>query len=243
MKLLIVRHGDPDYAADSLTPKGWREAAYLADRLQAFPAAAYYVSPLGRAKATASLTLARVGRTAAECPWLREFAPTIERPDRPGQRSICWDWLPQDWLAQPCLLQPQGWYAHPAYAAAGVKQEYDWVCDGLDTLLARHGYRRAGLYYRAEAPHNDAVVLFCHFGVECVLLSHLLNLSPVALWHGVCAAPASVTTLATEERRPGTAVFRMLAFGDTAHLYCHGELPAVAARFCECFANEDERRD
>ncbi len=26
MKLLIVRHGDPDYSIDSLTPKGWREA-------------------------------------------------------------------------------------------------------------------------------------------------------------------------------------------------------------------------
>ena len=27
MKLLIVRHGDPDYSIDSLTPKGWRGAA------------------------------------------------------------------------------------------------------------------------------------------------------------------------------------------------------------------------
>ena len=26
MKLLIVRHGDPDYTIDSLTEKGWREA-------------------------------------------------------------------------------------------------------------------------------------------------------------------------------------------------------------------------
>lgn len=29
MKLLIVRHGDPDYSIDSLTPKGWKEAEYL----------------------------------------------------------------------------------------------------------------------------------------------------------------------------------------------------------------------
>ena len=28
MKILIIRHGDPDYAADSLTEKGWREAEY-----------------------------------------------------------------------------------------------------------------------------------------------------------------------------------------------------------------------
>ena len=27
MRLLIVRHGDPDYSIDSLTEKGWKEAA------------------------------------------------------------------------------------------------------------------------------------------------------------------------------------------------------------------------
>ncbi|MCI5729625.1 MAG: histidine phosphatase family protein, partial [Clostridia bacterium] len=25
MKLIIIRHGDPDYEKDSLTEKGWRE--------------------------------------------------------------------------------------------------------------------------------------------------------------------------------------------------------------------------
>jgi rod shape-determining protein MreB len=35
LKLLIVRHGDPDYEIDSLTEKGWREAEYLAERLAA----------------------------------------------------------------------------------------------------------------------------------------------------------------------------------------------------------------
>lgn len=42
---------------DSLSPAGWEEAKLLADRLAPIPVAAYYVSPLGRAKDTASLTL------------------------------------------------------------------------------------------------------------------------------------------------------------------------------------------
>ena len=29
MKILIIRHGDPDYSIDSLTEKGWREAELL----------------------------------------------------------------------------------------------------------------------------------------------------------------------------------------------------------------------
>ena len=67
MRLLIVRHADPDYSIDSLTPAGWEEAKLLADRLAPIPVAAYYVSPLGRAKDTASLTLKKACRTAETC--------------------------------------------------------------------------------------------------------------------------------------------------------------------------------
>lgn len=109
-----------------------------------------------------------------------------------------------------------------------------------DALLARHGYEREGCYYRAVRPNRDTVVFFCHFGLECVLLSHLLNVSPMILWHGFCAAPTSVTTLYTEERESGIAYFRTAAFGDVSHLYAFGEAPAFSARFCETF-DSDER--
>ena len=33
MKLLIVRHGDPDYSIDSLTEKGWTEKQHLSKKL------------------------------------------------------------------------------------------------------------------------------------------------------------------------------------------------------------------
>ena len=57
MRLLIVRHGDPDYSIDSLTEKGWKEAEYLSERLSKLDVKDFYVSPLGRAKDTASFTL------------------------------------------------------------------------------------------------------------------------------------------------------------------------------------------
>ena len=54
MKLLIVRHGDPDYDIDSLTEKGWKEVEYLSQKLSKLDVKAFYVSPLGRAKDTAA---------------------------------------------------------------------------------------------------------------------------------------------------------------------------------------------
>ena len=113
----------------------------------------------------------------------------------------------------------------------------------LDRLLSQHGYERNGLFYRAVAPNEDTIVLFCHFGVECVLLSHLLNISPMQLWHGTCAAPSSVTVLYTEERRSGVASFRMSRFGDVSHLYAGGREPSFAARFCEVYTRFDQRHD
>ncbi|MDE7219247.1 MAG: histidine phosphatase family protein, partial [Oscillospiraceae bacterium] len=90
MKLLIVRHGDPNYEIDSLTEKGWREAELLARRLAETEIKEFYVSPLGRARDTASLTLEKLGRTAVECPWLREFDAPIRRPDVPEHKMVTW---------------------------------------------------------------------------------------------------------------------------------------------------------
>lgn len=243
MKVLIIRHGDPDYARDSLTEKGWREAEYLAERLEKLDVRAFYVSPLGRAKDTASCTLKKMGRTALECQWLQEFNPKIQRPDVTRHRTIAWDWLPEDWTREESYFHYAQWLNTDVMKDSDVKQKYDWVTEGLDRILETHGYVRENHYYRAVQSNNDTIVFFCHFGVECVLLSHLMNISPMVLWHNVCAAPASVTTLVTEERRKGIAVFRMSGFGDISHLYANGEEPAFAARFCECFDNVDERHD
>ena len=80
MKLLIVRHGDPDYSIDSLTETGWKEAELLVPRLSKLDVKAFYVSPMGRAKDTAAPTLKAMGREAEVCPWLREFSASIRKP-------------------------------------------------------------------------------------------------------------------------------------------------------------------
>ena len=243
MKLLIVRHADPDYEKDSLTGKGWREARYLSERLIKMEIDDFYVSPLGRAKDTASFTLDRLGQTAEVRDWLQEFPARIEEPSRPGEQKIAWDWLPQDWTAEKRFYQVDHWFEVENMQKGNVKALYDRVAAGLDEILAGHGYEREGNYYRTARGNTDTVALFCHFGVECVILSHLLHISPMPLWHGTCALPSSVTTLVTEERRKGIASFRMLSFGDLSHLYVHGEAPAFAARFCEVYENENQRHD
>lgn len=241
MRLLLIRHGDPDYAVDGLTPKGEREAQLLAARIAPLEVKDYYVSPLGRAQRTAAYTLQAAGRTAAVCNWLQEFDAFRVTDD--GEKRWMWDRLPSDWTQFPESYDKDRWTELPDIQRGNAAENYRAVAAGLDAVLALHGYERNGQFYHAVQSNGDTLVFFCHFGVTCVLLSHLLGISPMVLWHGTASAPTSVTELWTEERRPGIASFRMTKFGDISHLYVADEPPAFAARFCEQYTDADQRHD
>ena len=240
MKIMIRRHGDPDYGNDALTETGRREAEALSERMKNVTADECYVSPLNRAKETAAPCLEKMHMEAEELEWLREFAPVVERPEK---RGIAWDWLPQDRASMPYAYDPDRWTEYPALEEAGVRKEVDWIYTEFGRFLENHGYRKSGRVFIAERPNNSTIVLFCHFGLGCVLLSYLLDLPLFVLWHSLIAAPSSVTTVATEERRDGIAQFRMLSYGDTSHLYAEGLNPSFAGRFRECYTNDNERLD
>ena len=119
----------------------------------------------------------------------------------------------------------------------------------LDTLLARYGYTRRGDIYTTDDNSDSTVCLVCHFGIECVLIGHLIGVSPMPLWHGFVAAPTGITSLHTEERVKGIAAFRINEFGATPHLMIGGVEPSKRARFIECYGDSvdgfepDSRKD
>ena len=231
MKLIIIRHGDPNYAIDSLTKKGKKEALLLSERIEKLNPDYIYCSPLGRAKKTAKIGTKRIDKKFTVLPWLREFDAKIHLD---SGNAICWDRLPSEWTKID-ELYTTNWVNAEKYKEGNVKNEYEKVCKELDNLLKKHGYEHDGRIFKAVKPNHDTIVFFCHFGVECVLLSHILSVSPMPFWHNFAALPTSVTTLVTEEREKGIASFRILSFGDLSHLYKGGEEPSFACRFCECY--------
>ena len=243
MRILIIRHGDPDYANDCLTENGKREASLLAARLQKEKIDYFYSSPLGRAKETCDTVARAMGREqdVIVCDWLKEFAHKLVLPSG-RERGIAWDMLPEEWLNNATMYDYKAWHEQDFYRASGLDTHYQSVVAELDGLLAKHGYVREGNGYRVEKGNRDTVALFCHFGLEAVLLSRLCNISPIVLWHQFVALTTSVTTLYTEERREGRAVLRCCGFGDTGHLLAGNEPPSFSARFCETF-DSDERHD
>jgi probable phosphoglycerate mutase len=237
---MIIRHGDPDYERDTLTEKGHREAKLLADRYKNERIDYFYSSPLGRAKDTCMYVAKAQGKENQVVikDWLQEFGFFHILPS--GQEKYCfWDLLPEFWTKIDEMYTYDRWHTLDFYQKANMQAHYKDVTDGLDELLKRHGYVRDGRMYKVEKASHDTIALFCHLGAESVLLSHLCNISPLILTHHFTALPTSVTTLYTEERRKGKAVFRCSGFGDTGHLYAGGEEPSFSARFCEIYHSED----
>lgn len=242
MRLIIIRHGDPIYDPDTLTEKGKREASILGKWLKKNfgDVKNIYVSPLGRAQETAKPIMDAYDLEAVTLPWLKEFGPFKGyMKGRIPAIYGCWDYLPKDMEAEK-ELYTEKWLELPQIANSKIPQTYKETIDGFDALLANHGYQKEGTYYKVIKPNHDTIVLVCHFGIECVLLSRLLNSSPWVFFQGTIAPTSSFTYLITEEREEGIASFRLQQFGDISHLREAGEEPSFSGRFVECF--EDEGR-
>lgn len=256
MRILLIRHGDPDYEHDTLTEKGNREAALLAETAEHLNLGTCFMSPLGRAQHTAAYSLKKTGKTAQVLDWLREFPaitdincseelqkayPDTKKEGNKFRERIVWDMMPEYLSSHPEYWTVDGWRDSLVAKCGDMVQVYDSLVKKLDDFLAEHGYVREGGHYRVEKETTDTVTFFCHFGVTCAILSHLWNVSPFVLWHSFALAPTSVTEVVTEEREQGIAGFRGLRMGDISHLYAGGEEPSFACRFCENYSNFEQR--
>lgn len=238
MKIVFIRHGDPNYELDALTEKGILEAKALMPRIEKINADYYYVSPLGRARQTAQIAMERIDKEAKVLDWLREFPAVVEHICEPNPGPQCWDWMPSDWAKEPSFYDIDHFFDHPVMANGHVKEIYEDVLRHFDALLKKHGYAKNGKTFDVLKANHDTLCFFCHFGIECVLLSYLINVSPMILWHGFVASTSSATIVNTEERQKGIASFRISHFGDTSHLDASGLEPSFSARFCECYSDD-----
>ena len=237
LRIIIIRHGDPNYEIDSLTEKGFREAELLTKRTVNMGIDEIWCSPLGRARATAEGTVKALGMEPHVVPWLREFDGAVADAES-GIPKYPWDFKPRI-FGEDKLIYSDDWQKSPLYDSEDFRKKYREVCDGMDELLALHGYKKQGRIFRTDEGNTDTVALFCHFGVEGFILSYLFGVSPHVFHQNFVARPTSVTTIYTEEREEGYVSFRCCGYGDVSHLYAGGEQPSFSARFCEKFHSPD----
>lgn len=160
MRILFIRHGDPDYANDTLTGKGRREAEALAERAEALDMGEGYVSPLGRAQATAAYSLEKLGKKAETLEWLQEFPaqidlnqaenlraayPDAEKAEGIYKPRIIWDVIPSYWTEHSEYSDGILWRESEISRYSDAVQVYDDVTDKFDAFLPFWDYLCASL--------------------------------------------------------------------------------------------------
>lgn len=237
MRIMIIRHAEPDYANHTLTEKGFREAEILGKYLQNEKIDKIYVSPLPRAKYTADAILKYNKVPIETCEWLKEMSVPVEVPY--SDLSYSWDLLTSYIDENKDLLDNEKWKAVKGFDNDVLQGRVKELNANLDKISREFGYEKNGCYFKALKPNHKTVAFVCHFGIECYILSYLIGVSPVLLGDFTCSVPTGITTLYTEERERGKAIFRMLKFGEANHLKEAGEPESFMARFDEVKGDEN----
>lgn len=223
MRVLIIRHGDPEYVTDSLTSEGVREAEALARRLSSEiegKVTHLYTSPRGRARATAAPTEAALKKVAIVENWTRELTywPRLPGTARPGEGGLAmWDLAATQVRSIDSLTKNAQWSLIPDIESA--REPFENLQMDSDAFIARHGYVREGHQYRIVRPNRDIIAVFCHGGFGLTWLSHLLNIPLAMVWTSFYLPPSSVTTVLFDERSADFACPRAIGVGDISHLY------------------------
>ncbi|MBZ6445287.1 MAG UNVERIFIED_CONTAM: histidine phosphatase family protein [Paenibacillus polymyxa] len=220
MRLYIIRHADPDYPNNTITPEGHLEAKALAKRLSSHGLDRIYVSPLGRALDTMRYTTDSLGMTYEVEDWTQELALKLE--DTPYGRLSHWD-LPGEVIRSGSPLPTHdSWKEISYYQGTQSPETFERLKVHSDEFLKRQGFERVEGRYRILKHTEDRVAVFCHGGFGLTWLAHLLELPLALVWSGFWMPPSSVTTILFDERSKEWAVPRCIGFGDVSHLYAEG---------------------
>ena len=231
MLLFYLRHGDPIYNPDSLTPLGERQAEALGRRLARLGLDEIYASSSTRAQLTAKPACELTHKEMNILDWANEMYTWAQLTMPYGEKGRRWVFQHPDW--RPVLASEEvrrlgrRWYEHPAFAGTTLGEGIERVQREADDWLAGFGYRHdleKNMYY-SEGGNSKRVALFAHHGVSCAFFSCVLDI-PVpqySLHFDLQHAGMSVIYFPEDE---GWVIPRALQISNDSHLYW-AELPTT----------------
>ena len=183
MILYYVRHGDPIYVPDQLTPLGMRQAEAVAKRLSLHGIDEIYASSSTRAMQTAQPTAEYNKLEVKLLDWIHESLAYKEMSLPLGQNQTRWCWSHPQYanLFASKEIRDLGdrWYEHPVLQPLKLERCPKRVGGEMDQWMASLGLehdREKGLYRVTKDIREKRVAFFAHEGVGKVFLSELLDI-------------------------------------------------------------------
>ena len=223
MRIIFVRHGEPDYARDCLTEQGLIQAKACAERLRFEGIEEIWSSPLGRAAETAAVTAEKLDLPVRTLDHMRELHwGSMDGEPLPSDGHP-WE-LADRLAAEGWDLTDPAWREHPYFSNNRVTEEADHVARKTDEWLLSLGYERHGNYYRCvrQDDRQKTVALFSHGGSSAAAMGHIMNLTfPYAC--GVFHIHFTGITIIRLCRHPGAERIPCLELvNDAAHIHGSG---------------------
>ena len=224
MRIIFVRHGEPDYDNDCLTTRGIDQAKKTAVRLHNEDIKAVFSSPMGRAVETASYTAKDHGKEVRVLDYMHEIDWGSKNKEPLEYDGHPWT------LAYELIRKGQidNWKDHHFFRDNICMEYYDRLSLEVDGFLEGYGLVREGDIYRAISRSEDTVAIFAHGGSGAVILSHILDLPfpyvLTAMPYGVC----SVSILNLKPLNGDIIIPRIELYNDMNHL---GEVRKEKLRF------------
>ncbi len=228
MLLYYIRHGDPIYTPDSLTPLGKRQAEALAKRLALYGLDESYSSTSTRAIMTSEPTCEVLGMKAKLLDFANEHHVwnelTIEKEDGSGNT-----WLFQHnktvelFGTKEIRELGDNWFTHSAFEKYDYKKGIERIYNEADAFLEGLGYEhiRYTGKYKVKKANDKRIALFAHQGFGLAFLSCILDIPyPMFCTHfDMCHSGMTVIEFCDSD---GFSTPKILTLSSDSHLYREG---------------------
>jgi len=189
MLLFLIRHGDPTYHPDELTPLGRRQAEAVGRRLARYGLDEIYSSSSQRAIETSIPTCELLKKDATILDWTNESHAWEQEniPDADGRRTWCFalQWVKDTFTSKEMRELGYHWYEHPFFLQyPSVKEGYFRIQKETRDFLAAQGFEfdEERGEYRNLLKNEKRVALFAHHGFGTNFLASVLDIP----WPQVC---------------------------------------------------------
>ncbi len=225
MLLYYIRHGDPIYNPNMLTPLGERQAEAVAKRLALHGVDRIFSSPSARAMQTAKPTAEILKTEITELDFTDERHAWEELTCEREDGKLTWMFFTKEnrALLSSCEIRELGhrWYSHPSLARyeKGILRVYD---EG-DAFLRSLGYEHVRYTgsYKCIAPNDERVAVFAHAGFGSAFLSCLLDIPYPSFAMQFDMTHTGMTVIEFLDEG-GVSYPRVLTYSSDAHLYKEG---------------------
>ena len=229
MLFYYIRHGEPTYDPDALTPNGHRQAEAIARRLARYGVDKIFASSAIRAQQTAQPTAELTRREITILDWCKEAYAhrDMAMPAPDGKRRWCFDIPDLVEMMNSPEVRALGdrWYDYPGFPPNRFREGVERVDREVDAFFETLGYRhdRTNKYFIPIAPNEERIALFAHHGFGMLFFSSVLDIPYpiVATRFDQTFTGFSALSFLNMD---GKVYPRLLELSCDAHLY-HADLP------------------